>query len=390
MQEKNLSQEFKTQTIYKAMDNKRPEGLWVVALDIGYSAVKGMSPNAAFCFPSFAKEFSGTMIGNNEFSDIFYRGEDGKQWIVGNLASTSVKINDTTDSVSTLYERSRYYTPMYKVLARVGLAWGSSGDNQYGKVGENDEYFVQTGLPPAYIEEDTEALLDVFEGRHQFSLKVGKSKWTNYDITIARENINVMAQPMGAVISASKKDDGTTVYDQNGDPLVEYNILVVDGGFGTLDVISIVNRTYESSPNSFADLGMKSVFSALSDRLMKEHGKQVAVHALQPSLDDGYVVKLDRKLMQDKRITINEPLEEISREICHKTFERINSSYNFLEGYKYLLLAGGTCAAWKPYIKELYAGLSELEIVFADRNDKLGPVFSNVRGYYHARLGMRR
>jgi plasmid segregation protein ParM len=390
MQESLLSKEFKTQTIYKTMENIKGEGLWTIALDIGYSAVKGMSPNAAFSFPSFAKEFNGTMVGSNKFSDIFYRGEDGKQWIVGNLANTAIKIDDTTDSISTLYERRRYYTPMYKVLARVGLALGSSDNNQHGNVSEGDEYFVQTGLPPAYLAEDTEALIDVFEGRHKFSIKIGKSKWNDYDITIDRKNIGVIAQPMGAVISASKKDDGTTVYGLNGDPLVEDNILVVDGGFGTLDVISIINKVVEASLNTFSDVGMKAVFSTLSDRLMEEHGKQVAVHALQPTLDKGFVVKIDRKTMQDMRIPITDMLEEISRTICRKAFDRINSSYNFLADYRYLLLAGGTCDAWKQYIKEMYAGLSELEIVFADRNDKLGPVFSNVRGYYHARLGMRR
>lgn len=389
MEQKALSNEFKTQTIYRNYENRKIEGRWTVALDIGYSSVKGMSTNSVFCFPSFAREYSGKMVGNNIWSDIFYRDEDGKQWIVGNLANTSIKIDDTTDSISTLYERRRYYSPMYKVLAHVGLAMGSA-PNQNGRVAEGDEYFIQTGLPPAYIKEDTKALTKVFAGRHKFSIKIGKSEWQNFDIEIPRENISVIQQPMGAVISASKTEDGTTVYSSNGKALVADNILVVDGGFGTLDIISIINRTVEESNNSFSDLGMKAVFSMLSDKIMELYGVQIAVHALQPALENGYIVKLDRETLKDERIPIDELLEECNKAVCYKAFERINSSFDSLASYRYLLLSGGTCAAWKPYITELYSGLSELEVIFADRNDKLGPVFSNVRGYYHAQLGMRK
>lgn len=30
---------------------------WIVAVDIGFSSVKGMSPNKRFCFPSYVKKW---------------------------------------------------------------------------------------------------------------------------------------------------------------------------------------------------------------------------------------------------------------------------------------------------------------------------------------------
>ena len=58
---------FKTRTIIQSqtLNGQRPairqnpsrrQDQWVIGLDIGYSSVKGMSQNALFTFPKFAKK----------------------------------------------------------------------------------------------------------------------------------------------------------------------------------------------------------------------------------------------------------------------------------------------------------------------------------------------
>ena len=51
---------FKTKTILSERNNPVRGDVWNIGLDIGYSSVKGFSPNAVSCFPAFAKKASDT------------------------------------------------------------------------------------------------------------------------------------------------------------------------------------------------------------------------------------------------------------------------------------------------------------------------------------------
>ena len=60
-----------------------------------------------------------------------------------------------------------------------------------------------------------------------------------------------------------------------------------------------------------------------------------------------------------------------------------------LSSYRYLIVTGGTGAAWAETIKEKMKGLSTLNICFANTNDtSISIIFSNVRGYYMNRYGI--
>jgi plasmid segregation protein ParM len=50
--------------------------------------------------------------------------------------------------------------------------------------------------------------------------------------------------------------------------------------------------------------------------------------------------------------------------------------------HDYLVVTGGTGAAWNAYIKDYYKGLSNLTIIAGNQNDNIPYIFSNVRGYY--------
>ena len=380
MDKKTFTRAFNPATKYIPVSNLRKSRDWPLALDIGYSGVKGMSPNASYCFPAFARETDSSIIGNPSASDITYSDETGRQWFVGALAQSQLRANDTTDSSSTLYERNRYFSPMFLVLARVGMALGLKS-NDHGMPDSSNIYF-QTGLPPAYLAGDSPLLMDALEGRHVFSIKCGKGDWQEYDITLNRNNMHILEQPMGAVFSASKLDDGSTVPGPGGRPIVNERILVLDGGFGTLDTISIFNRYLENNMNSFSGLGMKGVLGMFRDSLLNQHGIEVSVHAMQQALSDGYIVKTNKREHTQEKMPIFDLLSECNRAICLQAMDRIDAAYDFLSAHRFLLLAGGTCAAWKEIIEERYAGMTNLGIISADQNDNLGPVFSNVRGYY--------
>ena len=112
-----VTQAFATKTMFLSRKNTAVNGYWGVALDIGYSSVKGFSQNAVFSFPSFARKSTGRFvaIGDPAPQDILYRDEQGV-WNVGASALAALSSDDRNDSLDTLFGRNRYVAPMCLVL----------------------------------------------------------------------------------------------------------------------------------------------------------------------------------------------------------------------------------------------------------------------------------
>ena len=380
-------QDFSTQTCFIPRKNAHTGKYWGIALDVGYSAVKGMSPNNVFCFPSFAREFHGKMLdgGDRPISDIQYRDEEGRIWLVGRAAQDALSSNDSNDSVQSLYGRNRYYAPMFLVISRVGLALGMQ-TNEHGTP-NNKPIALQTGLPPAYLQSDVAELKDVLSGRHQFEVRIGNGSWQKFDFILAEDDIKVMAQPMGSFFSAAFTNDATQL--PSAKHLFSSNLLIFDAGFGTVDIYSIRNRQIESS-QSFDDCGMKAVLSLTSDAIAKKFGVEIPVHAMQNALRDGVVRSFNRKERKTAYRPFADLLEAASEKVCKNALSRLDSIYNYLYDYDYLLVTGGTGAAWQDMIAEEYEGMETLKIISGSQNDDLSHIFSNVRGYYLHQAGRLR
>lgn len=380
-------QDFSTQTCFIPRKNAGTGKHWGIALDIGYSAVKGMSPNHVFCFPSFARVFNGQMLNVGEGSpdDIQYRDENGVIWNVGATAQNSLSSADTNDSVQSLYGRNRYFAPMFLVIARVGLALGLL-HNDFGNPGDKS-IFLQTGLPPAFLKSDAADLKEVLSGHHEFSVRIGNGAWKNFSFDLSEDNIKVMPQPMGSFFSAAFSNEGTQL--PSAKKLFSSNLLIFDAGFGTVDIYSIRNRQIESS-QSFDDCGMKAVLSETSEAIAKKFGVEVPVHAMQKSLREGFIQTRNRRTKTSTKERFDDLLEAASAKVCKNAIERVDSSYDSLFDYDYLLVTGGTGAAWQDIITEEYAGLTTLKVITGNQNDTLSHIFSNVRGYYLYQAGRLR
>lgn len=69
------TKDFKTrsETIHRAAPC--PANHWIIGLDIGYSAIKGMSPNKIYSVPAYARKIPADRVRLNEPSetDIYYK-----------------------------------------------------------------------------------------------------------------------------------------------------------------------------------------------------------------------------------------------------------------------------------------------------------------------------
>ena len=173
------SQDFMTKTQYISRDNKSPaDDVYLIAMDIGYSAVKVFSPEAVAMFPSYAVRDTGYGTAGTLTSDyIRYENLDtGEKWFVGNMAQDGLSDDDTSVSETSLYGRDRYRDPMFAVIAETGLGIAC----MYSKgIYKNRKVCLQTGLPPRYTGKgspDARDLTDLLSGTHRFSLRLGQDK----------------------------------------------------------------------------------------------------------------------------------------------------------------------------------------------------------------------
>ena len=359
----------------------------IVALDIGYSGVKGASPNRVFTFPSYAKKTPKDLdvVGKVRPSDIQLRNDKtGECWLVGQAAETmmdQVDIESTTDA--SLYTRYRYDSEVFKVLAMTGMALGLWG------TGSGNDIYLQTGLPATYKDRDEGKIVSALCGDYAVSIKVGSGDWVPFQFTLDENHIDVMEQPQGT-LCATAYDNG--VVSQMGKDILRSNSIILDIGFGTEDIFSI-RSGYKNAHQTYSDTGMRAVFEAVIKQLQADHKNyalETKIFELQRYMENGEVPYFDADEFQMHNLPFADILEEKNREICDKSIRRLMQDYGNLVGYNYLIVTGGTGESRFEQIKEMLSGLPTLQVLPGNLNTQdLAFSYSNVMGYYmlrHAKL----
>lgn len=352
----------------------------VVALDGGYSSVKGISPNKVFCFPSFAKKAPDGLeiIGKARPDDLMYRDDDsGQVWIVGRTAENLMDaddINSTTDA--SLFTRYRYESDVYKVIMGTGLALGLSGTKEAGEI------YLQTGLPSAYKDKDEERLKNALARHYNISLKVGNGEWRKFVFDLPKENIGVMEQPQGTLCAAAYING--TVSPEGKKVLQSKGTIILDIGFGTEDIFSI-RSGFKNGHQTYSDTGMKSVFEQTIKRAKEETDSDldVKVFELQSYLESGVLSYFNVDEFKTDDIDFSDILYASNRQLCDKSIRRLMQEYNNLSGYEYLIVTGGTGESRYEQIKEMLGGIRSLTILPGNINiPDYSFMYSNVYGYY--------
>lgn len=385
------TENFKTQTeviekkLPRVNGNNQYKTKTVVALDGGYSSVKGVSPNKVFKFPSYAKKAPAGLevIGKAHKFDLLYRNNDtGETWVVGRTAETLMDQSDiesTTDA--SLYTRYRYDSDVFKVIMSTGLALGLIG------TGETDEIFLQTGLPATYKDRDSDKLKKALAGHYNISLKVGNNPWANFNFDLPVNNIGVMEQPQGTLCA--------TVY-HNGEPTEEgkkilqsKGTIILDIGFGTEDIFSI-RSGYKNNHQTYSDTGMKSVFEMVTKRLKQDADADIKIFELQSYLESGIVSYFNPDTFSTEELDFSQMVYDANDELCEKSIRRLMQDYNNLSGYEYLIVTGGTGQSRFGKIQSMLSGLKTLKVYPGNfNNPELSFSYSNVYGYYmfrHAQI----
>ena len=384
---------FRTKTKFLKRDNGNIPGQWLIALDIGYSGVKIESPNIVARFPSYAKKVESDLAFAGEVSEktILYKDLDtNEMWLVGEVAQNIMSANDKTASETSLYGREWFRSPKFKVLADVGYGiamqkaefTNNNGENYTVELQVDDRIIVQTGLPEKYMA-NTEEMQEVLSGRRHFAIKIGTGEWKNYDKEIFEKNIYVMSQPKGTLFSVCI--DKNKKFHPDAKKYMSKSCIIFDAGFGTLDIFPIKSGVVGKG-ETYPDLGMKRVLQITTAGIKQQFDVDIPVPAMQKYLETGTVRYKSRKKAQfvSKEFSFGDILAKASEDVCDEAIERMSNVLDLLE-YDYMIVTGGTGAAWFNHIKEIFKDFETLQIIQGNQNDDLPFVYANVRGYYNFR-----
>lgn len=374
---------FRTKTCFIKRNNLSASSKWGFAIDIGYSAVKIFSPTSIAGFPSYAKKINDDFhfVGKVPEEAIFMKDNNtGEQWLIGACAQNIIQHGDTSVSEASLYNRDRWDSnEETRAYTMAGLAIGVDGYD------EGKEIVIQTGLPERYMF-DKDDLKEFLSGKYDVSIKIGSGEWKDYCFSIKEENVYVMSQPTGSLFSVCFNKDGSMHPD--AESVLSSSVLVFDGGFGTLDIFPIIaGSVKESAGETYSNLGMQRVLSETCNLIRSEYGVNVSVPEMQKYLELGTVRKVDKKKLTSKDVPIDSQLRLANRKVCEEAITKVLSVFNNFESFNYLLITGGTGAAWFDIISDKLKNL-EIKIIRGDQNDDLPFIFANVRGYYFYRMNM--
>ena len=367
------SKNYRTKQESRNLTNPKGKN-YIVAIDAGYSSMKVFWETGCCIFPSYAKKKENSFIDIMNEDDIFYK-EDGSDdvYIIGKTAQNVMDDTGTNETESELYSRKRYSNKRFRILCNVALAEAIKHKK------DNRKIVIQTGLPASYLNADTGLLKKAFVQNVGFSVKKGSGKWNHYKFEIKPDDVFVMSQPLGALYSYITKPDGK--YTEDAKNILSGNVLVMDIGFGTLDLFGIQNREVKCK-ESVDDVGMKKVLLGVSKKILEETGEDIRVAALQKHLETGKILCVNEEEFTSEEKPIGEYLLMSSNATMHEAIDKMRNITSSLRGYNILIVDGGTGEAWYEGIKEKLAGMKTISVMPCNRNDHLPFSYSNVRGYY--------
>lgn len=354
-----------------------PDGHLPIGIDIGYSSVKGFTPERRFVFPSFVRELKGQLLAGDSDDIIIKDMSDEHEWIVGKNAIDGISSDNTSFGGDEWYARKRYLSKEYRILVMAALGMAFYPDED-GKMPEGKPA-IQTGLPPAYLEGDSKLLKKAFSGKIDFTMRLGLRKAIPFHFNFSEEDIAVMPQPMGTLYSVITKDDGTRTEDWKN--FFSGDTIIFDGGFGTLDIYTIRGRQTEAH-SSFDSLGMHEVFKRTSAKIMESYGEDVPIHALICSLGEGTVTCFDEENISTDEKPIGDFLASSSAAVADEAISKMLDICKPIKDYRNLIVTGGTGAAWIDIVRKRFEKMPSMSVISGNRNDSLDPIYSNVRGYY--------
>jgi len=345
-------------------------------IDIGYSGIKIQSPCNASTIPSIVTKAKNDTPLLINAEDIRYRDERGQVWYVGSLAKKTLLFGSTAVKPTTLLGRQRVQSEDFLVQSRVALFFARLRGLPEGGYDIDDKPLkVQTGLPPEFIVQDSEILLNRLVGEHAFSIRIGKRPWLDVKIKLDKRDIHICKQPFGTLMSSVISEAGV----MTNPAILRKNNLILDAGFHTTDTYHYIQGAKEGASLTWEVYSMQEVYQRTCGDILLASGSRadVSVYNLEKAFDTGVIHYGPTKEPYDFKKDFYSNL----RTVCYELLRELNAAYDNMINVDRIVVTGGTGVAWEKYIRDFYKDTKALDILLAGNGQDAAR--ANVRGYYN-------
>lgn len=385
---------FKARTEHINKSAPKCDGYYLVAPDIGYSAVKYFAPGCHGAFPALAVEakIKNPIEGIETFGGQIFQLYDfttNKLWIVGDDAFDYTDSINASSIEASLYNRDGRYGELFRILTATSVAVSICNDKTYGYDAEKDKLIIQTGAPHTYEASDAAKIIRCLSGNYHFKFSQNGNDWKEFSYTLDESNIFVTSQPKGTFRSIMVDPKGqllTAVRDY-----LNSSMLIVDPGFMTLDYFAFKKGKIVGNGYTDADLGMKEVFkrtiNAINEKYASSLVKELSLIEFQKNvLAKGFF--WIRSGGKNENIPLAPFLEKACNSVCEDAIRTIEGTLpGGIMDLDYLVLTGGTGQVWYNKFEEYIREFAPATKLLKGNNAKWdeSPVYANARGYYFAR-----
>lgn len=354
-----------------------PHKMLPIGLDVGFSSTKIFSIFGFHKFPSVVKKIPKNKLKDIKYPDnnyIIIKLNERNYYLVGDSV-----VNRTSDEITnedTLFTQNRLNSKENLILNRTGIALALMQDD-FSFI-ENPSIRLCLGLPEKYVETHQQEYIDLLKGHHNFEIKIGNNDWKEIDFSIKEENIYVISQPFGTLLSLASDIKGKII---NESLLQSGRTLLYDGGFGTIDDFLIENGAIVNS-NTDDSLAMKSVFEEIKEEINEQTNENIQVHKL-----NYYMKQKDERFIWYKgnqKFNIDPVVQKSVCNFAQDNIEILESRYRGFNNVDCIVMTGGTGKAFYPYFK-MYI---PKEIILAevenseDPNEDFDCVYANSVGFF--------
>jgi hypothetical protein len=361
-----------------------------VAVDIGYHGVKIITEEGLSFVPNVVcprKEMGNTM--GKDPRRISYK-IDREEYFVGDLALNLSEEGDIRKNER--YNLNFIKTAEFLALFRSVVYLASKG---------NPEPKIATGLPSSAFKSDqyyVKELRKIIEGKHEFEIAIGGKvgQTIEYEkVSFVIKDLLVYPQPIGTLASQAMVIKDGEIEELNGYLINQEDDIVrtvIDGGFYTVDVQTIVRGTdYQKFSFSLEGKGMIEPYNKIRDRIIEltktedYGGRIIPIWKLSRTLEKSQIL-IDSGVDDDLDITAE--VLEVYRKYGQHIAELINASdkLNRAGDIDEIFLTGGPAYILAEVFKGIYKK-NKLKVAECTLNGlSIEPRYFNVIGYFYLLL----
>ena len=331
----------------------------LIAIDPGFDSMKVLANGIHFKFPFCAVETDERKMsdysGRSGF--ILYKDSSGATWRVGQYARTVMYDNKDSqdDPMARLYTEARFVSPEAAVGILSAIAKAIELTGLYG---EDLDIRLIVALPHAVRNKYASTVTGLLAGDQRFFMTFDNESEKEFRFTIHEQNVMTVSQTIAAILGETSDDNGF-IDESKFKYLANGPTLVIDGGYYTMGLVpvsrggSVDDDRAESNTNyamKNVNLGVaKEIADARPD--IKHYAVEYLLSQGETSVrymdkDQGKVVNIDLSAIREKKL----------QSVCSNLIRYLNKQYDNLIDFRYILVTGGTGAAFFNQLLDYYKG----------------------------------